>query len=91
VIGGLGGLLLIAVVFGVVNAVIKPIVKFFTFPFILLTLGLFTLVINALMLLLTAGLLRSLSVDGLAPAFWGGVLISIVSFCLSAFLKDGKK
>lgn len=88
VMGGVVHLLLIAVVFGVVNAIVKPIVKFFTFPFILLTLGLFTLVINALMVLLTAGLLRSFSVDGFMPAFWAGLITSVVSFCLSVFLKE---
>ena len=88
--GGIVSLLLVALVFGVINAIIKPVVKFFSFPFIILTLGLFTLVINALMLLLTAGLTASLSIDGFAPAFFGGIVISVVSILLSLFVHDDK-
>lgn len=89
--GGLVGLAIIGLVFGIVNAIIKPVVKFFTFPFILLTLGLFTLVINAAMLGLTAALTKSLAVSGVWPAIVGSIVISLVSFCLSAFLDDEKK
>ena len=74
-------------VFGVVNALIRPVVKLFTFPLIILTLGLFTLIVNALMLGLTAYLSDAfglgLSVAGFWPAFWGALVISIVSFLLS--------
>ena len=77
--GGIFGLLVVALVFGLVNAIIKPIIKFFSFGFILITLGLFTLVINALMLWLTAGLTDALEVNGFVPAFLGSLLISVVS------------
>ncbi len=88
-----GALLLVALIFGLVNAIIKPIVKLFTFPFYLLTLGLFTLVVNALMLLLTEYLSNSLGnsnfvVDGFGSALLGGLLISIVSMLLSVFVSD---
>ena len=84
-----GGLLLVALLFGVVNALIKPIIDLFTCPFYLLTLGLFTFVVNALLLMLTAWLSGGrLGVDGFGPAFLGGIVISIVSTLLSLFLSD---
>jgi putative membrane protein len=74
-------------VFGIVNAFIKPIVTLFTFPLIILTLGLFTLIINTLMLLLTAGLSGPFSlglhISGFWAAFKGAVIVSIVSMLLS--------
>lgn len=78
---------LVALIFGVVNAIIKPIVKLFSLPFILITLGLFTLVVNALMLWLTSSLSNALYVDGFGPAFWGAIVVSLVSWALSSFLK----
>lgn len=74
---------LVAFIFGVVNAIIKPIIKFFAFPFIILTLGLLTLVINALMLMLTAAMTPILRVDGFMPALLGSIVISLVSMILS--------
>lgn len=81
-------LLLVAVVFGLVNAVLKPILTILTCPLIFLTLGLFTLVINAVLLRATAWLSQELglglSVDGFWPAFWGGLIIGISSTVLTA-------
>lgn len=83
-------LLAVSLLFGVVNAVIKPVVKVATCPAYMVTLGLFTLVVNALMLLLTgwlAGLLYiPFRVDGFGPAFWGAIVVSIVSYLLSLFI-----
>lgn len=81
-----GGLLLVAIVFGLVNALIKPIVSILTCPINVLTLGLFTLVINALMLMLTAAMTDILKVDGFIPALLGSIVISLVSLVLSHFL-----
>ena len=81
--GSIIALLGVAIVFGVVNALIAPVVMLFALPFILLTLGLFALVINALMLMLTSWLAGALNlgfhVDGFVPAFFGSLVISIVS------------
>jgi putative membrane protein len=89
------GLAAVALVFAVVNSVIKPVVKFFSFPVILLTIGLFTLVINALMLMLTERLSNTLGlgfhVDGFRAAFWGALVVSLVSIALNAVLTDDKK
>ena len=88
-------LLLVAVVFGLVNAFVRPIVTLLTLPINIITLGLFTLVINALMLLLTAWLLPgAISIDGdlmtsFITALIGGVIISIASTVLN-WLLPGK-
>jgi putative membrane protein len=85
-------LLVVAFIFGVLNAIIKPIFALFTAPLILLTLGLFLIVINACMLLLTswlAGLFDlGWDVDGFWTAVLGAIIISIVSFILNVFLPD---
>jgi putative membrane protein len=87
----LWSIVLVAAVFGIVNALIKPIALFFSLPFLLLTLGLFTLVINALMLLMTDALLSSLEVEGFWAAFLGSLVISVVSILFSALLPDGER
>ncbi|NLU84142.1 phage holin family protein [Rhodococcus sp. HNM0569] len=93
---GTGGdvlvLLFVALVFTVVNAFVKPIVKLLSFPLLIVTLGLFTLVINALMLMLTAWISSQteygLTVDGFWTAVWGALIISVVNFVLSALVPD---
>ncbi len=86
------GLLGVALVFAVVNTIIKPIVTFFSIPFIILTLGLFTLIVNGLMLLLTSALSGSLGfafeVRGFGAAFWGALVVSLTSWALNALLVD---
>ncbi len=79
---------IVAAVFGIINAFIKPIVKLFSFPFIILTLGIFTIIINAAMLLLTDYFTQSLHVESFMSAIFGSIVISIVSIVLSAFLDD---
>jgi putative membrane protein len=82
----------VALVFGVVNAFIRPIAKLLTFPLIIVTLGLFALVVNGLMLWLTSALAASLGlgfhVSGFWAAFWGALVVSIVSTILSMFVAD---
>jgi putative membrane protein len=86
--GEFGPVLLVAAVFGLVNALIKPVILLLSLPFVILTLGLFTLVINALMLMLTAGLVGALSVSGFWAALFGSLLISVVSTLFSVVLPD---
>ena len=89
---GWQSVIIVALIFGLVNAVIRPILTLLTGPLIILTLGIFTLVINALMLLLTGNIAEALGigfrVDGFGAAFWGGLIISLVSFFLSVFVRD---
>ncbi|MFD7668258.1 phage holin family protein [Streptomyces sp. NPDC059788] len=85
-------LLLVALLFGVVNFVVKPVVKLLSLPLFILTLGLITLVINALMLLLTSWLADKLQLAFHVEGFWtavlGGVIISIVSWAMHMVLPD---
>ncbi|MFE3853218.1 phage holin family protein [Streptomyces griseorubiginosus] len=85
-------LILVALVFGLVNWLVKPVVKVLTFPLFILTLGLFTLVVNALMLLLTSWLSDVLNLSFHVEGFWtavlGGLIISIVSWALHIVLPD---
>jgi putative membrane protein len=91
----LGTLLIVAIIFGVVNAIAKPIAALFSLPLIVLTLGLFLLVLNALMLLLTnwiAGLFDlPFDVDGFWAAFWGAIVIRIVTFVVGLFVGDARR
>ena len=83
--------LLAAGILGVVNAVIRPVVMLLTLPITVLTLGLFTLVVNALMLLLVARLVPGLVIEGFRAAFWGGLIVSLVSWVLNIFVGgDGR-
>ena len=89
--GEFWSLALVALVFGLVNAILKPVLMLLSLPFLFLTLGLFTLVINAGLLYLTAEIVDGLSVDGAGPAFVGGLVISVTAMLLNAVLKDEKK
>jgi len=88
--GTMPTLLGVALVFGVLNVVLRPILKLLTFPFFILTLGLFTFVLNAVMLLITSAASEALGlrfqVDGFVPAFIGALVVSVVSFALSMFV-----
>ena len=93
--GGFTDVLWVALVFGLVNAVLKPLIKLLAFPLLFLTLGLFTLVINTLMLMLTVWLSGSLQLAGgifqsFLTAFVGAIIISIISTILSWFMPDNK-
>ena len=85
--------LIAAVVIGLVNGTLGLVLKFFSFPWIILTLGLASLVINALMLMLSAYFVDGFSVDGFIPAFIGSILLSISNFVLRLIAPDvsGKK
>ncbi|MGW5969932.1 phage holin family protein [Streptomyces sp. NPDC055186] len=89
----IGTLILVALIFGVVNFLVKPIVQLLSLPLLVLTLGLFTLVVNALMLLLTSWLADqfdlSFHVEGFWTAVLGGLVVSVVSWALNIVLPDG--
>ncbi|WP_433682464.1 phage holin family protein [Nocardia sp. CA-119907] len=86
-------ILAVAVVFTVVNALVKPIVKLLSLPLVIVTLGLFLLVINALMLWLTAKITETtdygLRVDGFWAALWGGIIVAVVNWILGVLVPDG--
>ena len=88
-----GVLLIVALIFGIVNAIVKPIVKALGCAIIVLTLGLFLLVINAAMLLLTSWISGQLDIpfhvaNFYPAAFWGAIIISVVSWLLGLFIPD---
>jgi len=93
--GGWQVLFLVALIFGLVNALVRPILKFLTCPLIMLTLGLFTLVINALMLQLASWLGRQLDLGFYVRNFWsaflGALVISVISFVLTMLIGDDDK
>ncbi len=78
--------LVAALVLGVLNALVRPILLLLTLPINVMTLGLFTFVVNALMLELTASVVKGFYVDGFGSALVGALLLSIVSFVLSLFV-----
>lgn len=81
-------LVLVGAIFGLVTAIVRPVVNFVSLPLIILTLGLMLLVVNALMLLLTSKIAESVDlgfhVDGFWVALWGSIVISIASLILEA-------
>jgi len=88
--GGVLGFLGVALVFGIVNSFVKPILQFFSIPFILLTLGLFLFVVNAFVLWITSGISGALGlgfrVNGFGSAFLGALVVSLVNLLLSWFV-----
>ena len=93
--GGLLPCLAVALVFGIINATLRPVTKILTFPLILLTLGFFALVVNGLMLWLTSTLSASFGfgfhVSGFWAAFFGALVVSIVSALLSLSIRSGSR
>ena len=91
-VGGWAPFLGVALVFGFLNAFIRPIAKFLTFPLIIVTLGIFSFVVNGLMLWLTSALSGALDlgfhVSGFWAAFFGALAVSIVSTLLSMLITD---
>jgi len=85
---GVAATFVAALVLGILNALVRPLLLLVTLPINLLTLGLFTFVINALMLEMTSGFVRGFKVDGFGPALLGALLLSVVSFALNAFMTD---
>ncbi|MFD6567651.1 phage holin family protein [Micromonospora profundi] len=85
-------LIVVALIFGVINAVLKPIIKVVGCVFYLLTLGLFALVVNALLFLLTDRIARGLDlpfhVDGFWAAFWGAIVMTVVTWLISVVVPD---
>jgi putative membrane protein len=88
----LGCLLGAALLLGIINAFIRPVLLLLSLPLILVTLGFFILIINALMLKFVGQIVPCFQVPGFWPAFFGAIIISIVSWLLSAFFRgsDGR-
>jgi len=89
--GGFLGVLLVALLFGLVNALLKPVLLILSLPFLILSLGLFAFVVNGALLLITAALTSRLAVAGLWSAILGSLVISLVTMVLGGALKEEKE
>lgn len=87
-VSGFGSALFAALILGILNAFFRPILFVLTLPINVLTLGLFTFVINALLLMMTSGVIGGLVVEGFGSALFGSLIISLVSWLLSSFIND---
>ncbi|WP_344076100.1 phage holin family protein [Luedemannella helvata] len=88
-------LIVVAIIFGLVNAVLKPLIKIFGCFFYIITLGLFALVVNALLFLLVGWLAEQLNlpfhVEGFWSGFWGAIIVSVVSWLINLVIPDGSE
>jgi putative membrane protein len=85
-LGEFGTYLWIALIFGVVNAIVGPILRLLSLPFVLLTLGLFLLVVNAALLGLTAALTDRMTIDGIGTAIIGGLILAVAGWLADQLL-----
>jgi putative membrane protein len=85
---GLGPALVAALVIGLLNATLGLLLKIITFPLSILTLGIFLLVINGLMILVASSVVRGFHVRGLGPAFWGAVVLALLGMVIRAVTKN---
>lgn len=83
---GVGSLVISSLLLGFVNAVVRPLLVFFTLPLTLVTFGLFLLVINALMMLLVAWLVKGFRVSGFWTAFFASIFVSVLSLVIGALV-----
>ncbi|MEA2688323.1 MAG: putative rane protein, partial [Candidatus Eremiobacteraeota bacterium] len=90
-VSGFGGAILAALILGIVNAILRPILIVLSLPLELVTLGLFTLVINALLFWLVGALHVGLTVDGFWPAFWAAIVMAIVSWLIALVTRGGDR
>ena len=85
---GLGPALIASLVIGLLNATVGLFLKIITFPISILTLGLFLLVINGLMILFASSIVRGFQVRGFVPAFWGAIVLALLGMLIKAVVKD---
>ena len=88
VVQGLMPALIASLVIGLLNATVGLVLKILTFPISILTLGVFLLVINALMIRLASGIVAGFHVRGFVPAFWGAVVLALLGVLIKAVMKD---
>jgi len=86
---GLGPALVASLVIGLLNATVGLVLKIITFPLSIITLGLFLLVINGLMILVASSIVRGFIVRGFVPAFWGAVVLALLGMVIRSITKNG--
>src|SRR5580692_6091918 len=87
-VAGLWPALIASLVIGLLNATVGLFLKIITFPISILTLGLFLLVINGLMILFASSIVRGFQVRGFVPAFWGAIVLALLGMLIKAVVKD---
>lgn len=87
-VAGLGPALIAVLIIGLLNATLGLILKIVTFPLSILTLGIFLLVINGLMILLASSIVRGFRVHGFLPAFWGAVVLALLGMVIRALTRQ---
>ena len=87
-VSGFWSALFAAAVLGILNAFFRPIILILTMPINILTMGLFTFVINAVLLKMASGVISGFNVEGFWPAVFGSLLISVVSWLINGFISD---
>lgn len=85
---GVAAVIAAALVLGLVNAIVRPVLLVLTLPLTLVTLGLFLFVLNALCLWLTSAVVPGFEVRGFWPAFWGALIVSALSWVVNGFVSD---
>jgi len=90
-VNGLAAALIASAVIGLLNATVGLILKILTFPISIVTLGIFLLVINAIMILVASAIVPGFQVSGLGPAFWGAVILALLGMLIRAFTRDSAK
>jgi putative membrane protein len=88
VVTGIAPALIASLVIGLLNATVGLFLKIVTFPISILTLGIFLLVINGLMIMLASGIVPGFHVRGFVPAFWGAVVLALLGIVIRAIVKD---
>jgi putative membrane protein len=91
VVRGIGPALIAALVIGLLNATVGLLLKIITFPISILTLGLFLLVINAIMILVASSIVGGFTVSGMVPAFWGALALAILGMIFRAVTREAVK
>jgi putative membrane protein len=88
VVGSFLSALIAAAILGILNVILRPVLLILTLPVNILTLGLFTLVINAFLLKMVSGVVTGFDVQGFWPAFFGSIVISLLNWLLNSFISD---
>jgi len=88
-VAGLWPAMVASLIIGLLDATVGFFLKIVTFPFIIVTLGLFLLVINALMIMLASSMVRGFHVRGFVPAFWGALVLALLGMVIRAVMKNG--
>ncbi|MBP6911964.1 MAG: phage holin family protein [Candidatus Pacebacteria bacterium] len=87
-IGGIGVAIIVGAVLGFINLVIKPVISLLTLPLNVLTLGLFSLIVNATLFYFVGRVVEGFSIDSFTAAFWGALIVSVINWFANKVMKD---